>query len=319
MDCDTACVSRSRATPSRPDLEVVDVGGGQSFLVVTHGYPFRTVRWHFHPEYEIHLVIEKSGRLLVGDHIGPFGPGNLIMTGPNLPHNWIADTERPVGTFNCYAQFTDEFIRGCVSLFPELAGVEALLGQARRGVQFPVATGEAARPIMAALLVARGCERIALFMRLMGLLCSVTERQLLASDGYEPEPSVYMTEPINHVLAHIRRNLTAQLRESELAALCGCSTSAFSRRFRRHTGLAFVQFVNRLRIHHACGLLSRDAEARIIDVCYQSGFNNLSNFNRQFLSQKKVTPSAYRTSQRSIAPPPVVSQLATKMKEGAIR
>ena len=74
-----------------PDLEVVQIRRGESFAAWSHGYPFRTVRWHFHPEYELHLVVATSGRYFVGDFIGEFEPGNLVLTGPNLPHNWVSD------------------------------------------------------------------------------------------------------------------------------------------------------------------------------------------------------------------------------------
>ena len=74
-----------------PDLEVVQIRSGESFKAWSHGYPFHTVRWHFHPEYEIHQVVATSGRYFVGDFIGEFEPGNLVLTGPNLPHNWVSD------------------------------------------------------------------------------------------------------------------------------------------------------------------------------------------------------------------------------------
>lgn len=286
-----------------PDLELVDVGRAQSFLVFTHGYPYRTTRWHFHPEYELHLITETSGRSFVGDHVGRFTPGNLVMTGPNLPHNWIVDTTagEPVERFCFYLQFTSDFIDRCILTFPELAALPSLLADAERGIEFPAATGEAARPIMSELLSLTGARRIELFMRLLGLLQGAPERRLLASEGYNPATADYLAEPLNHALAHIKRNLTATLREGDLADLCGCSRSVFSRRFRRHTGMTFIQYVNRLRIHYACGLLAGTKDARVIDVCYQSGFRNLSNFNRQFVTQKKVTPSAFRSSHQTNA------------------
>ena len=74
-----------------PDLEVVQIRPGDSFAAWSHGYPYRTVRWHFHPEYEIHHVVATTGRYFVGDFIGEFEPGNLVLTGPNLPHNWVSD------------------------------------------------------------------------------------------------------------------------------------------------------------------------------------------------------------------------------------
>lgn len=279
-----------------PDLELVQVGRDESFKVWSHGYPYRTVRWHFHPEYEIHLITATTGRSHVGDYIGSFEPGNLVMTGPNLPHNWISDV--PPSTAvpqRCLVlQFTGEFIGQCVAVFPELGFVRRLLTEAGRGVEFAPATGAAALPMMSELLEAGGARRIALFVALLDLLNRCKLRRPLASVGYQPNPSGYMSEPLNQVLAHIGRNLGSDLREGELADLSGYSASAFSRAFRRHTGMTFVQYVNRLRINRACELLM-GGRAQVADICYEVGFNNLSNFNRQFLAQKSMPPSEFRS------------------------
>ena len=74
-----------------PDLEVIQIRPGESFAAKAHGFPYHTVRWHFHPEFEIHQIVATRGRCFVGDFIGEFEPGNLVLAGPNLPHNWISD------------------------------------------------------------------------------------------------------------------------------------------------------------------------------------------------------------------------------------
>jgi hypothetical protein len=96
----------------QPDLEVVQVGADRSFKIWSHGYPYPTVRWHFHPEYELHLVTTTSGNRYVGDHIGPFEPGDLVLTGPNLPHNWISQiAPDELVTQRCLVlQFTEALI-----------------------------------------------------------------------------------------------------------------------------------------------------------------------------------------------------------------
>jgi len=282
-----------------PGLELVEVPRGLSFKVWAHGYPFRTVRWHFHPEYEIHLITATSGRAFVGDHIGTFRPGNLVLTGPNLPHNWISDV--PAGTEvsqRCLVlQFTAAFACGLTALMPEIAFLDGLLAEASRGVEFMPATGDAARPIMDELLAAAGGRRLELLFALLGLLQADRGRRPLASAGYRAipagTPGNTMDQPLNHVLAHISRNLGNDLRESDLAALSGYSRSAFCRAFQRHTGMGFVAYVNSLRIARACELLI-GVERRIVDICFEVGFGNLSNFNRQFLAQKSMSPSAFR-------------------------
>ncbi len=281
---------------------MVEVPRNGSFKVWAHGYPYRTVRWHFHPEYEIHLITATSGRAFVGDHIGTFQPGNLMLTGPNLPHNWISDI--PEGTEvpqRCLVlQFTAEFASGVVALFPEMAFLEMLLAEADRGVEFTLQTGQAARPIMDELLVASGGRRLELLFALLSLLQADRQRRLLASAGYRPVPADTMGQPLNHVLAHISCNLAHDLREADLATLSGYSRSAFCRAFQRHTGMTFVSYVNSLRISRACELLI-GSQRRITEICFEVGFGNLSNFNRQFLAKKSMSPSAYRHHHRGQA------------------
>ena len=88
--------SAANVASAPPELELVRVPEKQSVKIWSHGYPFRTVRWHFHPEYEIHLITATSGIRYVGDHIGTFVPGDLVMVAPNLPHNWISDVNRRI-------------------------------------------------------------------------------------------------------------------------------------------------------------------------------------------------------------------------------
>jgi AraC-like DNA-binding protein len=281
----------------KPDLEVVQIGRAESFKAWEHGYPFRTVRWHFHPEYELHYVVNTAGRYFVGDFIGAFEPGNLVLTGPNLPHNWVSDVgpgER-VRVRSRVVQFTEAFLADAMALMPELAPFGATLEASRSGVLYGPATAGLVGPMLRELVRARGIRRMEVFMGVIGALSSAADATALASADYLPDPSGFMSAGINEALAYINDNLTEPFGEPDLARIAGLSPAAFSRSFRRHTGLGLVQFVNRLRVSLACQLLMGDAAVRITEVCFASGFNNISNFNRQFLAQKGMTPSRFRT------------------------
>ena len=280
----------------KPDLEVVQIRRGESFKAWSHGYPFHTVRWHFHPEYEIHQVVATSGRYFVGDFIGEFEPGNLVLTGPNLPHNWISDVPADVTIplRGRIIQFSEEFIGDTMKVMPELSGLGALLESSRRGVLFPGSTSEELAPLMEEIVVAQGVRRIELFMMVMGALCRAKSPHPLSSRDYLPDPSGYMSAGMNKALAFVRENLTRPFGEVDLAMIAGQSQSAFSRSFRRHTGMSLVQYVKRLRINLACQILMSDEQATITDICFEVGFNNLSNFNRQFLAEKGMPPSRFR-------------------------
>lgn len=305
-----------RVKIDQPDLELVAVPRDESFKVWSHGYPYRTVRWHFHPEYEIQLVTSTTGRYFVGDYIGNFAPGNLVMTGSNLPHNWVSNVPHGdrVDERCLILQFDTGFIERAIEVFPELKRVEALLDASRWGVLFSEKTGTAAEPIMREMLGAQGMRRITLFLALLDLLVQSAEPVKLASAAYRADPAHYAETRINHVLSFIGKNLSQELRETELAELAGQSVSAFSRYFRRHTGVPFVQYVNRLRINLACQLLM-SGELNITDICYQVGFNNLSNFNRQFLLLKEMPPSRWRAYQQLNAASAAESSDATPALE----
>jgi AraC-like DNA-binding protein len=281
-----------------PDLEVVDVPRESSFKVWAHGYPYRTVRWHFHPEYEIHLVTETSGRAFIGDYISTFRPGNLVMVGPNLPHNWISGVARgeTVARRGLVLQFTQSFMDGCIAAMPEMRAVEPMLAASCCGIEFPDWTGDTARPILEAMLESSGPARMAHFFRLLALLQGAGFRQL-ASASYRPSPETYVSAPLNHVIDHVARNISSDLRLTDMAVLSGFTPSSFSRAFKRHTGLTFVRYVNRLRIDNSCDLLMTTDDS-VADICFQVGFNNLSNFNRHFIAQKRISPSAFRREYR---------------------
>jgi len=284
------------ALPMKPDLEVVQIGRAESFKTWEHGYPFRTVRWHFHPECEIHHVVATTGRYFVGDFIGNFAPGNLVLTGPNLPHNWVSDV--PPGTKvplrGRVLQFTEQFVRDATALLPELSSFLPVLELSRRGALFSPQTSERVGPMLADLVGATGIRRIELFMSIIGTLSRAQGIRALASAGYHPDPSGFMATGINEAIAYISSNLTEPFSEKDLAAISRLSPSAFSRSFRRHTGMALRQYVNRLRINLASQLLMSEGGMSLTEICFASGFKNISNFNRQFLRQKGMPPSRFR-------------------------
>lgn len=280
----------------KPDLEVVQIGHGQSFKAWEHGYPYHTVRWHFHPELEVHHVVATSGHYYIGDFIGEFEPGNLVLTGPNLPHNWVSHLAE--GTViplrNRVLQFPETLLPRIAELFPETGGFAALFQLSRRGVLFSPDCTAACAPLLADLVTAKGPARPALFLQLLAHLAGDSGARALASDAYLPDPSGFMTASVNKALAFINDNLTEDFSEADLAATAGMTASAFSRSFRKHTGMGLVEYVNRLRINLACQLLMNEAAMSVTDICYAVGFNNVSNFNRQFLRRKGMPPSRFR-------------------------
>lgn len=282
----------------QPDLELVHIRKGESFAAWMHGYPFRTVRWHYHPEYEIHLVVATSGKFYIGDHIGDFGPGQLIVTGPNLPQNWISEIEpgNVVPLRSLVIQFPEGFIDEAGAAMPEMEAIRPLLDRSKRGLLFDTDTAEAIRPLMERLIEAQGLRRLALFWEILDLLANAPDPEVLASLSYELDVSQISESGVNRAIAYLREHLTETVEENDLADLVGQSQSAFSRAFKRHTGTTLVRYRNQLRVDLACHMLLSDPDSKVAEICYNVGFSNLSNFNRHFLKLKGMSPSRFRAT-----------------------
>jgi AraC-like DNA-binding protein len=261
---------------------------------LAHGFPSPLVRWHFHDEYELHLITETSGKAFIGDWIGPFQPGHLVLCGPRLPHNWIS-LDVPEGGAagrDRVIQFRHDPLERAAEEIPELREVMQLLERSRHGIEF-FGLAERALAHWDAVKGARGLRRFALFCEYLADLAQWTDYRLLSNvqmQGVEGEAGV---DQINVIVDRITSNLAEPIVMADIATELGMSESRFSRFFKRSTGNSFTDFVNRVRINSACHLLMQ-TDHYVTDICYQVGFNNVANFNRRFLEIKGMTPTEFR-------------------------
>jgi len=258
-----------------------------------HGFPTPLARWHYHDEYELHLIVATSGKAFVGDWIGQFQPGHLVLTGPRLPHNWISldVPEGGVRLRDRVIQFLHAPIAEACTSVPELAEVLALLERARHGIEF-FGLSERARRYFETIKNSRGLERFGAFCEFMGDLARCADYQLLSSSPLQSCDDDASLEQINSIVDQLTESISRAPSLSEFAEQLGMSESRFSRFFRRATGNNFIDFVNRMRISRAC-LLLMESNRYITHICYDVGFNNVANFNRRFLEIKGMTPSEF--------------------------
>jgi AraC-like DNA-binding protein len=277
-----------------PDLgyEAPDAAGFVRCL--SHGFPTPLARWHYHDEYELHLITSTSGKVFVGDWIGPFQPGHLVLTGPRLPHNWLSmDTpEGGVPLRDLVIQFDHEPLMRSAALIPELAELQPLLERARNGIEF-FDMGERTEQHWHRVKGATGLRRLTAFFDLMCDLAACTDYRLLSSVQLQSDDDDASIDQIHALVTRITDNLAEQHSAAAIAAELGMSESRFSRFFRKATGNTFTDFVNRVRISRSCQLLM-DTDQQITHICYEVGFNNVANFNRRFLEAKGMTPSEFR-------------------------
>lgn len=259
-----------------------------------HGYPTPLARWHYHDEYELHLIVATSGKAFVGDYIGQFQPGHLVLAGPRLPHNWISldVPDGGVALRDRVIQFHHESIAGACKGMAELAEVLPLLERARNGIEF-FGLSERALSYFERIKGSRGLERLAVFCQFMADLAHCTDYRLLSSAKLQSFDDEASLERINSIVNRLMENPAQAPSLSDFAAQFGMTESRFSRFFRRATGNNFIDFVNRVRISRAC-LLLMETNRYITSICYDVGFNNVANFNRRFLEIKGMTPRDFR-------------------------
>ena len=261
---------------------------------LAHGFPTPLARWHFHDEYELHLITATSGKAFVGDWIWPFQPGHLVLCGPRLPHNWVSLDlpEGGVAERDLVIQFRHEPIAHAAEMIPELAEVMPLLERARHGIEF-FGLSERAHAHWLAVKHARGMQRFAAFCDFLAELSRCTDYRLLSNVQMQGEDDAAGLEQINAIVDRITSDVAQPLSAGDLASELGMSESRFSRFFRRATGNTFTDFVNRVRVNRACQLLM-ETDRLVTHICYEVGFNNVANFNRRFLEIKGMTPSEFR-------------------------
>jgi AraC-like DNA-binding protein len=290
---------------TRPVLEVIQTPLERTFRVYAHDYPFAYSGWHHHPEYELHLIRRSGGHFYVGTYAGEFGPGNLVMTGPNLPHMWISSANdrdgdgRIVGR-DVVLQLSAGFAERCVAGFSDCAGLAGLLEASRAGIEFSAAASVEAAARMEALLTANGFERIGLFFSLFRILEEDCERKSLSLQGADHECA--QPKRLERILAYIAENFNrSDLSCLAVARVEGMGLPAFSRLFERHIKCTCVEYINHLRIYKACQLLT-ETEYQITSIGLEVGYDTLSTFNRNFRRLIDKTPSAFRAERRFADP-----------------
>lgn len=278
----------------RPLLEKVAPTDGASWAWLDRrldeAIPFQ---WHHHPEFELTLTLNSLGQRFIGDHIGEYGDGDLVLIGPNLPHTWVSrakvDADRPHHALVMW--FRPEWAAPLIDGLKELRLVGEMLSRAKAGLQFSTAAAANVRPVIEGLFRSAGEDR------LLGLLIVLT---LLARD----REAVPLATPLAHeetadrtridrVLDYIHVHYADGIPMDELADIAALSPSGLHRLFRRHTRQTVSDYVMRLRIGEACALLSGTARP-IAHIAGDIGYATLANFNRQFRALKGMTPRDYR-------------------------
>lgn len=280
----------------KPVFEKTPLRQWESFhCEVVRGRGYNAV-WHFHPEFQITLVLQSSGYRLVGDTITPLQPGDLVLVGPNLPHVWQQDAALPHSTREVHAivvRFLETFAGRDFLELPELAAVRRLFQRAARGLEITGRTRADAAARVEQLPQLHGLARLTELLAILDLLARSRELRPIASAGFVPTRSTQDQGRMQRVIGFIHARLPDPIGRADVAREAHLSVGAFSRFFKLRTGKTLPEYLNELRVGRACRLLA-DEQRKVTDIALECGFRNLANFNRRFRQITHMAPREYR-------------------------
>lgn len=250
---------------------------------------------HFHPEYQITLIIEGTGTHFVGDQIDRFQPFDLYLLGTNLPHVFRSDAEyyNPENQLSVHSisiYFRKEVFGESLFELPEMTSIKDLLIEASRGIRIREKTEILDK--MEQLVSKQGFERMLSFWQILNEIVKSNHREALSGITYHQPQKENDNKRINAVFEFLMQNYAQEITLEQVAEIANMTTNAFCRFFKLHTRKTFSDFLNDIRIGHACKMLTTD-KFSVSEICFACGFNNLSNFNRQFRRRMAVTPTDY--------------------------
>jgi AraC-like DNA-binding protein len=270
----------------------------KSFVVFKEIGKFFPCPWHYHPEFELVSVIKSTGRRMVGDNIGYFKEGDLVLLGSLLPHLWVNDVKFINGKANSLAEaivvhFKENFLGEQLFKIPEMESFNNFLKMSNRGIVIKGDAKVKINSIMKKMPALNGLERLSSLFSIFNILSGTVEYELLASPGFVKNINLNASDRLNKVIDYIMRNFDQDITLPKAASNANMSLTSFCNFFKGNYRLTFVEYLNTVRVGHACKLLF-EKDRNIVEVAYECGYNSLANFNKQFKKYKQMTPTEYR-------------------------
>lgn len=283
----------------KPLLKIIHTQEHEVFELMRVNESFFFPSWHFHPEYEIMLVLEGKGIRFVGDSIQRFEAGDLVFLGKNIPHFYRSDEEYYLGHCDERSRalviyFKEDFLGKAFWELPDMAGLKKLFTDAKRGVKFRSEVKEEIIKKIGILDDHKGSiEKIIGLLSVLQSMCGAVHYDILSSQGFAPHPVEAECKRINLVYNYILDHSASNPSLACISRLANMSPVAFCKYFKSRTNKTYTRFLNEIKIGNACRLLIENRMS-ISQVCFKVGFNNLTHFNSQFKRIIGLTPTQYQ-------------------------
>tara|TARA_R110002167_G_scaffold76032_4_gene211956 strand:+ start:3031 stop:3903 length:873 start_codon:yes stop_codon:yes gene_type:complete len=284
----------------KPAFEAIEPNFGHSFTYQKFDEDRLNVnnRWHYHPEIELVYVKGGSGKRQIGSHVSYYTNGDLILIGSNLPHCGFTD-KLTGNTSETVVQMKVDFLGNDFFSIPEMKKIQNLLEISKGGIAFRSRVKQKVGEKMELLEYQTDFQRLLSILNILNELGNTQEYKVLNAEGFSMETEVKDNDRINIVFNHVKSNFLEEISLDQMADMVSMTIPSFCRYFKKITNKTFVQFVNEYRLVHASKLLAEQPMS-ITEVCYASGFNNFSHFNKSFKAFTGQNPSEYRNQLKTV-------------------
>jgi AraC-like DNA-binding protein len=276
-----------------PILQKLPLAKGTSFIYENYVSPYFETPWHYHEEIEIVLCHGGIGKKIVGNHVSTYAEGDLMLLGSNLPHWFKADEmyyvdNQFIKPASIVIQFNKNSFGHGFFEKEEMAQINALLYLARFGLSFYGATKAKVASIIIENLKADPLTKFINLVVILKILAESKEQSLLSEIGM-----IGISERMNLILDYILANFKQDISLEKIAEITNLAVPSLCRYFKMRTQKTIVEYINEIRLNHACRLL-QESEMNVAEICFECGFNNLSNFNRLFRNSLNTNPKSFR-------------------------
>lgn len=276
----------------KAEFQYVITAANDSFLmkiVERQKRPVLKGAWHYHPDIEITLTLNGRGKRFVGNDISNYREGDLVILGKNLPHCWLTRSQ----SRQIVIQMPESFYLGSFFKHPEMKEINLLFNKCIKGISFHGKTKAGAINRIHGLLELQGYPKLIALLDLLHYLSASAEFKLLTPIEYNPELNLLKSERVQKFYLFVLNNYMNDITLEDASKLMCMTKTSLCRFLKNNTQKSFSKILNEVKVSHACKKL-RETDMQIIDICYESGYNDVTNFNRRFKELINFTPLEYR-------------------------
>jgi AraC-type DNA-binding domain-containing proteins len=279
----------------KASYEVLQPPGNHSFLVRTFGKTGFAAPYHFHPEYELTWIVKGSGKRYAGSNMAGFSDGDLVLLGPHVPHCWKLQPDgKKSAARSVVIQFTTDFLGNDFFSKAELVKIHQLFHRSSSGIQFIKRTPALVQQQIKELTEEKNnFKQLIRLLEILQQLAVSKDYVLLDQQRLISELSPANQTRINPIFAYLVDNFRREVSLNKVAAIAGMTPNAFCKYFKRITRKTFMETVIEYRINYATQQLIQ-SDKSISDICFESGFGDISHFYKMFKAKMQVSPLHYR-------------------------